>query len=239
MQSKYVLSACDQTLGRVPKGAGSPAFTLIELLVVIAIIAILASLLLPTLARTKEAGKSAVCGSNVRQLGLAAAAYSLDNRGNLPDFLHWLHATGNDLTSGKLYPYLKSQPVYVCPSDQVARQAKPGNTSRAFSYAMNCVMCHDNDTAKFATPSQTMLFMEPNLGVNDLSGLVGPVVWMGTTNAMSSRHNDAGHLVFCDFHVERVKSIVAKRLEHTKRFWLPAMTTDALTLGFVSGLSDN
>lgn len=55
------------------------AFTLIELLVVVAIIALLLSILLPSLTRAKEQARIAKCGSNLRTIVQAAAAYLLDN----------------------------------------------------------------------------------------------------------------------------------------------------------------
>ena len=59
-------------------------FTLIELLVVISIIALLVSLLLPALAAARETARKIQCGSNLRQIGVAAFTYVNDSDGGVP-----------------------------------------------------------------------------------------------------------------------------------------------------------
>jgi prepilin-type N-terminal cleavage/methylation domain-containing protein len=71
------------------------AFTLIELLVVVAIIALLLTILLPSMQRAREQGKIAVCSSNLRQIGVAAHTYLSDRNDAIPFALPWGYTAGN------------------------------------------------------------------------------------------------------------------------------------------------
>lgn len=59
-------------------------FTLIEVLVVVAIIALLISILLPSLSRAREQARQVVCVANLKGINLAAAAYMLDQKDRFP-----------------------------------------------------------------------------------------------------------------------------------------------------------
>lgn len=60
-----------------------PAFTLIEVLVVVAIIALLISILLPSLSRAKEMSRRAVCASRLHNIGLGVTEYGMSNKGKI------------------------------------------------------------------------------------------------------------------------------------------------------------
>jgi prepilin-type N-terminal cleavage/methylation domain-containing protein/prepilin-type processing-associated H-X9-DG protein len=108
-------------------------FTLVELLVVIAIIALLVSLLAPSLGRVKGIVKRVVCASDMRQLGMAWVAYAKANEGVMVGGGTWRYAWDwvmpwGNIKGGLLYPYVNTTEIYKC--------TNPANPSYPVSYSI-------------------------------------------------------------------------------------------------------
>lgn len=146
------------------------AFTLIELLVVVAIIGILASLLMPSLARAKQKANGIKCINNVRQLSLSATMYTGDFDGEYPRRLQMTNAW-----MVALQPYYKDEKILKCPSDRFLEwrsylingwndywQAKLPKDE--YERVMQWRYLHGMKQSDVPLPSDTILFGEKRIG---------------------------------------------------------------------------
>jgi len=118
-------------------GRRQKAFTLIELLVVITIIALLVTILAPSLRQVEDILKRVVCRSNMRQLAMAWVNYALKNDQMLvgsntgSSGWDWVGGWGN-MKAGALWPYVETPKVYKC--------TNPMNPGYPVSYSLSAAV---------------------------------------------------------------------------------------------------
>lgn len=210
------------------------AFSLIELLVVVAILAVLASLLLPALSRSKETAASAKCLSNLRQMAIAAHFYVNDNSGSYPIAYYQnvqngvVHSYNWDLTTiagnpdkvipGLLWQEQGAEKIQQCPSF-TGRANWLSDPHTGYNYNISYIGHGQNENipepAKAAAvrkSSATVLFGDGqySAGANKFMRAPWPNPGDESFNArwagtQGFRHRKRSNAAFCDGHAESLR----------------------------------
>jgi len=202
------------------------AFTLIEMLVVIAILAILATLIIPSINKSIARAQSIRCLSNLRNLGVGMMTYSVENRGRLPAMRAPVASGGGwsgPYWTNLLEPFVgeesslaasRRKGIFYCPSEK--------NTHSISDYGANpLVIRHPNaegieqamTLSRIENVTGTLLLADAQILRSD--GPIGswhiapnwftpdiPEQAPSSISGASPRHNGFVNLLFADGHVE-------------------------------------
>jgi prepilin-type N-terminal cleavage/methylation domain-containing protein/prepilin-type processing-associated H-X9-DG protein len=197
-------------------------FTLVELLVVIGIIALLVAVLLPTLARARQAANQAQCAANLRQWAIAVNEYAEQNQLWLPrrgqgkmltQQLQWYDDWFNELnlylgqptyqtlvSTGKM-PQIGDHSIWICPE----LSGTPNIYGNLFGYGMNMALspriAPRPDRIDKIGESSTMVFM-----ADAPAGYSSTIPFISTPAAPAPfnpvpRHHGRVNVAFLDGHV--------------------------------------
>jgi prepilin-type N-terminal cleavage/methylation domain-containing protein/prepilin-type processing-associated H-X9-DG protein len=208
------------------KKAGAPrplhqCFTLIELLVVIAIIAILAALLLPSLARAKAHGIATACKCNLHQIGAGLALYVDDNK-YYPDWYVGVRGGSGDWDA-RLLPYVSgNRSVFVC---RARKSSALWTNSSVFNPSYGYNVYGTGSGGYFFIGAGTELGLGSGclgtkvlapadmIAIGDYLGddpstaplgfpVDGDLAFDDVGDYVGTRHFNGANMVFCDAHVE-------------------------------------
>ena len=202
-------------------------FTLIELLVVISIIALLVSILLPTLSAARQAAQATVCLSNLRQLATASTVYLNDNKEMMPPVYHsggswmgWydhLHDYfGREQGQAGRFNEDETGHYLLCPTDNEGNQRR---TSYAANRAVGpgtyvrygSVFNYQVAPGKVETLTHPLSKVAWYADAGSIPYAYGyEIYFMKSTNTqlrnLSWRHTDTLNAVFMDTHGERLQN---------------------------------
>ena len=195
-------------------------FTLVELLVVIAIIGILAAILFPVIAASKEKGRQTTCLNNLKQLGNGMRLYAdewadrlpmsrLENGGYGKPRRNWAgvyQVFGKcDPKLGQIFKYVRNVSVYLCPNDRGVNPRRVTDVDALpypLSYSMNNIS--DYRSSNIMTAFKVgLLIHESGDTIDD-----GDFYWFGWTdggegqNKPGSMHNGGTCILYCDLHAK-------------------------------------
>lgn len=213
------------------------AFTLVELLVVIAIIAILAGLLLPVLAQSREKARQVACLSNLHQVGVAILHYAQDWDETLPmNAYQALDGQGRPCIVSvgiALRPLLGDSQTLRCPTQPDAFEldsflrsvglsgGECDNPLKGGSYALNQgVFVAGSVPALGIAPQKPMHLAEIRYETETAIGYDGNVAAGNGCNfrpfepALQGRHQEGLNIAFLDGHVKWKKAQASGCLTH-------------------------
>jgi len=206
------------------------AFTLIEMLVVIAILALLSSIVIPSISGALKRAKTTKGLSNLRQLGTAFSMYATERSGKLP----YQQSSSTNTWHLDVAPYLEgftgrhfydlaqvgSRPpgVFACPvSDSLIR---PGNYS---DYGMNLLVNDHGDTQNDPQRSMDMLPSADMILLADSLNCRRNLSIYSENGGLDPRHRKGGvNVLYIDGHVvTETLATLWEEIEGDKRYQSP------------------